>query len=328
MDLFHEYKNKYFDLVNFLLNLSRKGLTKEEIIKIVKDEEFDEKLITKDFKTFEGMILNEYNNEDNLNILKIKDNKYYPAIYSNTPLKNRFCKIEKSWIKDLINNEYAKQLLGEETVEKLKVSLENSSEVITDNVDITNKSLSTSNKEIDRNKFFTILSAILENKLIKYTSVDKNNVVYENKLAYPIRIEYSLKDDKFRLSTYCLSEERPVLLLLTNIKSIEIIDNNYNIKREDMLNKLKEKKYVKEPIVLEVRDENSAMERFFMSFSSYETYSKVIGENKYEINLYYYSFQEDEIIRKIISLGPYIVVKSPGKVVDKIICIIKRALDI
>ena len=94
MDLFHEYKNKYFDLVNFLLNLSRKGLTKEEIIKIVKDEEFDEKLITKDFKTFEGMILNEYNNEDNLNILKIKDNKYYPAIYSNTPLKNRFCKIE------------------------------------------------------------------------------------------------------------------------------------------------------------------------------------------------------------------------------------------
>ena len=56
-----------------------------------------------------------------------------------------------------------------------------------------------------------------------------------------------------------------------------------------------------------------------MSFSSYERYARVIEKDVYEIELYYYSFQEEEIIRKIISLGPYVRVKSPENIVKTII---------
>ena len=87
--------------------------------------------------------------------------------------------------------------------------------------------------------------------------------------------------------------------------------------RKDILTKIKDK-YVDEPIILQVKDERSAMERFFMSFSSYERYARVIEKDVYEIELYYYSFQKEEIIRKIISLGPYVKVKSPENIVETI----------
>ena len=64
MELFHEYKNRYFNLVFKLLNLSQRGLSREEIISLIDQEEYDEKLISKNLVTFEGMLLNECDEED------------------------------------------------------------------------------------------------------------------------------------------------------------------------------------------------------------------------------------------------------------------------
>ncbi len=62
-----------------------------------------------------------------------------------------------------------------------------------------------------------------------------------------------------------------------------------------------------------------------MSFSSFERNSRTISKNKYEIDIYYYTFEEDEVIRKIMSLGPYVKVKAPNRVREIIIDKIKRA---
>ena len=42
MELFHEYKNKYFHLVFRILNLAQNGLYKDEIVRIIEKEEYDE----------------------------------------------------------------------------------------------------------------------------------------------------------------------------------------------------------------------------------------------------------------------------------------------
>jgi predicted DNA-binding transcriptional regulator YafY len=46
------------------------------------------------------------------------------------------------------------------------------------------------------------------------------------------------------------------------------------------------------------------------------------------VKIYYYTFDEDEVIRKILSLGPYVVVKSPESVRNKIIDIICEGASI
>ena len=331
MELFHEYKNKYFHLVFRILNLAKNGLYKEEIIKLIENEEYDEKIIGKDFKTFEGMLLNQYNKVDNFNFLEERDGKYYSILNNGNsiPLKVRFSKLEKSWLSRMIKEPVVQAFLGEETLEKLEAAFIEMKEESNQVIEFTNKVKN--DFEVDLEKlskvFYIILEGIINEKPIIYSNVDRNGNEYKNQLALPIRIEYSLKDDKFRASLYSLEEKRSIMVNLHTLKEVKIAQNvTSKIKREDVLKKLKEKKYSEIPITIELEDIRGAMERCFMSFSSFERNSRTISKNKYEIDIYYYTFEEEEVIRKIMSLGPYVKVKAPNRVRDIVIDKIKKAL--
>ncbi|WP_297417821.1 WYL domain-containing protein [Clostridium sp.] len=330
MELFHEYKNKYFHLVFRILNLSKNGLYKDEIIRLIEKEEYDEKIIGKDFKTFEGMLLNQYSKIDNFNFLEKRDGKYYSILNNedSVPLKVRFSKLEKSWLNGMIKEPVVQALFGKGTIEKLEAALIDVKDGSNEVIELTNKMKNDFDVDLEKlsKDFYTILEGIINEKPIIYSNVDKNGNEYNNQLALPIRIEYSLKDDKFRASLYSLEEKRSIMVNLHTLKEVKIAQNvNSKVKREDVLKKLKEKKYSEIPITIELEDIRGAMERCFMSFSSFERNSRTISENKYEIDIYYYTFEEDEVIRKIMSLGPYVKVKSPDRVKDIVIDKIKKA---
>lgn len=329
MELFHEYKNRYFNLVFKLLNLSKEGLGKEEILKIIEKEAYEEKLIGKDFLTFEGLILNEYKSEDNLNLLKEVEGKYFPILNSANPmpLAVRFSNIEKQWLKAMLKEKMARELLGEELVLKLEKELENVEEIKEDVIERTNRFIREEDQDFKslREFFFIAIEGILNNYPIRYTSVDKYGKEYKDNLALPIRMEYSLRDETLRLSAYSIDEDRPIMLLLKNIKAMVLEPKvKINKNRDEILKRIKEEKYCKEPIVLELVDERGAMERCFMGLSSYERSTRSLGDNRYEVKFYYYTFNEDEVIRRILSLGPYVMLKSPESVRNKIIDILKK----
>lgn len=331
MELFHEYKNKYFHLVFRILNLAKNGLYKDEIIRLIENEEYDEKVIGKDFKTFEGMLLNQYSKEANFNFLEEREGQYYSILNNedSIPLKVRFSKLEKYWFNGMIKEPVVQSLLGKETLEKLETALTDVKEKGSNKViEFTNKVQNDFDIDLEKltKDFYIILEGIINEKPIIYSNVDKNGNEYNNQLAIPIRIEYSLKDDKFRASLYSLEENRSIMVNLHTLKEVKIAHNfNSKVKREDVLKKLKEKKYSEVPITIELEDIRGAMERCFMSFSSFERNSRTISKNKYEIDIYYYTFEEDEVVRKIMSLGPYVKVKSPGRVREIVIDKIKKA---
>lgn len=333
MDLFHEYKNKYFHLVFHLLNLAKDGINIDDFVKIVDDEEYDDKVLGKEYKDYQGFILNKYSDDENLNLFIKEDDKVYPKINNkyDTLLRVRFSNVEKKWLNDLLNQPLAKGLLGNEIVDKLQCNINdgeiNNSEII----DISNKTIrnTTPNYEIINEYFWEIVYAIKNNYVINYTNVDRIGNIHKNQTALPIRIEYSLKDDKLRLSCYSINESRIIMLVLENLEKVEVKKEIYPpVTRKQALELLKDKHYVDEPIILELINKKSAMERFFMTFSSYERNSKYLGNNKYEIKLYYYSFQEEEVIRKIISLGSYVIVKSPNYIVKKVVEKIRHVIDL
>ncbi|MBW6409058.1 WYL domain-containing protein [Clostridium weizhouense] len=330
MELFHEYKNKYFHLVFRILNLAKNGLYKDEVIRLIEKEEYDEKIIGKDFKTFEGMLLNQYNKTDNFNFLEERDGKYYSILNNkdSIPIKVRFSKLEKSWLNGMTKEPVVQALLGKETLEKLEAGLAEVKAGSNQVIEFTNKGKNDFDVDLEKlsKDFYTILEGIINEKPILYSNVDKNGNEYNNQLALPIRIEYSLKDDKFRASLYSLEEKRSIMVNLHTLKEVKIAQNfNSKVKKEDVIKNLKEKKYSKIPITIELEDIRGAMERCFMSLSSFERNSRIISENKYEIDIYYYTFEEDEVIRKIMSLGPYVKVKSPSRVRDIVIDNIKKA---
>ena len=164
-------------------------------------------------------------------------------------------------------------------------------------------------------------------KLLIYTNVDRDGNKHKDKLAIPLRIEYSLKDDKFRASMYSIEDKRAIKVNLHTLKEINVTEKSSNLKREDLIKNLKEKKYCEEPVTIMLKDKRGAMERCFMSFSSFERSSKLIDTNTYEVDIYYYTFQEDDVISKIISLGPYVIVKGPERIRNTVIEKIKKAYE-
>ena len=330
MELFHEYKNKYFHLVFRILNLAYNGLEKQEILKIIDEEEYEEKVIDKEFKTFEGMILNEYEDEK-LNLLKEENNKYYTVLNNRNPVpvKVRFSKLEKMWLKGMLEDKRVQGLLGKEILYKLQKSLINVYEGTNEVIEFTNKNKS--NFEYDLKKlnrdFFTILKAIKEEKTVIYTNIDREGNEYKDKHAVPLRIEYSLKDDKFRVSMYSIEGKRPILVNFNTLKEIMIAEEEFKFTREELIKKIKKNKYCEEPKTIVIKDVRGAMERFFMSFSSFERSSRALDDNNYEIDIYYYIFQEDDVISKIISLGPYGTIKKPERIKEYVIERVKKAYE-
>ena len=248
MELFHEYKNKYFHLVFRILNLAYDGLEKEEILKIIDEEEYEEKVIDKDFKTFEGMMLNEYEN-DKLNLLKEENNKYYTVLNNRdaAPVKVRFSKLEKMWLKGMLEDKRVQGLLGKEILDKLQKNMINVSEGSNEVIEFTNKNKSDFEydfKKLNRD-FFTILKAIKEEKTVIYTNIDREGNEYKDKLALPLRIEYSLKDDKFRVSMYSIEDKRSILVNMHTLKEINISEEKCKFTREELIKKMKKINIVK-----------------------------------------------------------------------------------
>lgn len=177
--------------------------------------------------------------------------------------------------------------------------------------------------------FKVLLKAIIEEKPIRYCNTGRNGKKYYDMLSLPVRLEYSPKDGRFRVSMFSLDENRPIM---ANIHSMSNVAIDYNVKakvdRKMAVEYLRKHKYSSEPIILEVTDKKAAMERCFMSFSAMERSSRCIGEDGYEIKLSYYTFEEEEVIRKILALGPYVKVLSPERIVNEIVRRIRLSIEL
>ena len=62
-------------------------------------------------------------------------------------------------------------------------------------------------------------------------------------------------------------------------------------------------------------------------FSSFDTYCYDKGDDTLIMNIYYYRFQREEIIRNILFLGHYVKILSPKDITDEVIASIKNAYD-
>ncbi|TYQ15545.1 UNVERIFIED_CONTAM: WYL domain-containing protein [Acetivibrio alkalicellulosi] len=331
MELFNEVKNRYFQLVFKIINECANGKAKDEILKIIDDGEFEQKVIGKNNQTFEDIVLNKCKKDENLGLLIEKEGAFYPSFEGTKelPLPVRFTVIEKAWLKALLKKDGVRMILSNETFEKLQKELEDFDTPIRDEYfEMTNKIElpEISDREVYHKNFKIIMDALLKEKPIRYNNTDKNGNLYSNKLAVPVSIEYSMRDGRFRVSMYSIDDKRPIMANIFTLSDVKIVDEDVEIDRQTAKNILFEQKYSEEPIVLEVIDKKNAMERCFMCFSGMERSARQINKDKYEIQLYYYLFDEENLIRNIISLGPYVKVISPQRVVDEIVRRVKKSI--
>ena len=128
-------------------------------------------------------------------------------------------------------------------------------------------------------------------------------------ICIPYKLEYSSKDDKFRLIT--ASRGKPLTVNLSRIDSVHLLEpwdeSEYRQPRE------REK-----TLVMELYDSRNALERAMLHFSDLEKETERIDEKHYRITLNYKQGDETEILIRILSFGPVLKVIEPETMVKQI----------
>ena len=141
---------------------------------------------------------------------------------------------------------------------------------------------------------------------IDYNSPKGNRVHH---YYVPIRLEYSAKNDKFRLLALAQNPHRRNKLETFNIDRIayaHLTDNKLSSSID--INSLIRNSYYQEPLKLRIINKRNALERAMLHFANYEKNTVRIDENTYECLIYYNQSMETELLIEVMSFGPMLTV--------------------
>lgn len=122
-------------------------------------------------------------------------------------------------------------------------------------------------------------------------------------------LEYSEKDDKFRLNVVgCRNVD---MLRLAGIEEILLCPELY----------LRPVRQVPQKMLCmeaELTNWRNALERAMLHFAHFERETSHLGENKYRLKVYYSENDETEMLIRVLSFGPMMRVYAPDSLVEEI----------
>lgn len=158
-------------------------------------------------------------------------------------------------------------------------------------------------------KNFRLILDAIKNRYSLEINIKNRNGNIVSDIVTPEYLEYSEKDDKFRLIT-----SNCKMLRVINLSRI-IKCNSHNLNIVGKTNSIiKSNRFV----TFEVVDDRNALERVLLHFSHFEKQAESIGKNCYKINIKYNSDDETEILIRILSFGPMIKVIEPQRFIELI----------
>lgn len=299
--LFSEVYGTYYNILAKLIALAQEGeLTREVLYDTVRAHGFEESILT---------------------IPEALEHETWPLITKDmtTPLKEKptmpLTLLQKRWLKALLADPrirlFAPPLEGLEEVEPLYPP----------GVFVHYDRYSDGDPYEDPRyirHFRCILSAIRRRRWLRVRFTGHNGDPHDWR-CIPYRLEYSPKDDKFRLIS---ANKRDTLSI-----------NLARITRVDMLEEYTEEEYQPRPmkkriLVLELKDQRNALERAMLHFSHLNKQTERIGEDLYKITLFYERKDETELLIRVLSFGPVLKVVFPDDFVKKLVKRLKKQNDL
>ena len=287
--LFSEIYNRYFGIVNLLL--SKKGpITKKLLQDTVQKNGFGESLLF----LLPRLSANEWE------LFEEKDGVYHSRIKGG--VKQPLSRLQKRWLKAVLEDPRTSLFLEEEQIRKLKGSLQEVQPLFayqdfyyfdrfSDGDDYA--------KEGYRQHFRTILGAIRNGQMLRilYQARRGRNTKL---LVQPYYLEYSVKNDCYRL--LCRRGNQRHTLRVSRMQKVEICENAADV------DGMKRKEKEPEKVTLIVKDERNAMERVMLQFADYRKNTVRLEDNRYRCEIFYDKDDETELLIEILSFGPMLQV--------------------
>lgn len=296
MKLFSELYNCYYQVLKSILD-TRKYATQKDLYTYMQNLGYEESALFIVPKLISG----------EWNLLKKEDTVFLSKINSDfyVPLTS----LQTSFLKSILFDEKIQLFLDKEQVQFLM-------ELFVDVIPLwTPENFYYYDRFSDKDDFsnpayihnFRTLVTAIKNKQhvdILYHSRAGNRIRH---WYIPCRLEYSMKNNKFRLLSLENRHNKSPRIETVNLDRIETVTllDKYEKKRPN-INRLIKHSYYKEPVHLIIKNERNALERTMLQFSNYEKNTKKIDENTYECFIYYNKGAETELLIEILSFGPMI----------------------
>lgn len=305
MDLFSEIHSRYFYIINQVLQAAAvRRLTTGDIAALVAALGFAETPLTLTPRLL-------HTGREGYCLLQRKpDGSWQPVAPSLPPLLTT---LQKRWLKTIIVDKrftlfataadldrYRSLLAGVEPLYRPEQLLP---------VDMANDGDAYDSPEY-RALFSTILAALQAGRvlLITYESGKGNRLS-----AYfaPYKLEYSLKDDKFRLVGVRIRQKklrRLYKLNLARITAAAMMDWQAPAGLAGHIQSLR----MPQPVEIAITNERNGFERIFTQLSNFERSSEYDETTKTcYMKIYYYEVDEMELLITLLSFGPVIRVLGP-----------------
>ena len=298
--LFSEIYSAYYNTVASIISCSQQGkLDSDLLFKIVKESAFPESFMTIGSALETGK----------WPLIK----KDYSTNIQNIPTMP-LSVLQKRWLKALCNDKRIRLFVSDEVLERLKNQLQDVEALFKENDYYLYDKYSDGDPYDDPDyikNFRTALEAIHQKKTI---SVEYTGRFGQQKrfICAPCKIEYSEKDDKFRIISKV--RNRHSILNIARINSCEPTDNSKtdDLSEEDLPDNRRTS------VTLEIYDERKAMERVMLAFAHFEKSAVQISDDVYRLTLNYDSFDETELVVRVLSFGPMVKVIEPQSFVKLI----------
>lgn len=155
--------------------------------------------------------------------------------------------------------------------------------------------------------FRAALQAVREGRMLHVAFLTGRGVPQEWHCR-PVRLEYSEKDDKFRLHAVAYGRRVTVnLSRMTLCVPGGLADASVPVPPAQT-----------EQLVLTLVDERDAMERAMLHFSHYRRETERIDDRRYRITIQYAAEDETELLIRVLSFGPLVRVEAPQAFAERL----------
>ena len=287
--LFNEIYSSYYSAVAAIIAEAVKGrLTDKDIYDIVREKAFSESIVA---------IPEALKNGDWPFMLH--DNS---TVINNTP-EMPLSTLEKRWLKAIMNDKRIR--LFAQPVED-----PDDIEPIYDADDFVYFDRYTNGDPYEDENYIVnfrlVLSAIKQKRKLR---IDFNTQHGESRtwVLIPEKLEYSSKDDKFRLIAWL--NDSWFAINMARITGAELLEYYGDVTPPE-----REKKELELALV----DQRNSLERVMLHFSHFEKEAKKLDDTHYNIKLRYMAEDENELLIRVLSFGPALKVLAPLDFVKKI----------
>ena len=166
-------------------------------------------------------------------------------------------------------------------------------------------------------KFRVILEAIKNGTQIKFEMTNKFGKPMFVR-CYPKRLEYSEKDDKFRVVTAGWHSVATV-----NVAKMRFCVHYTGSRPLD----IEEREVKYDTVTLKVTDERNALERVMLHFAHFEKQVEKLNRRKYILKIKYSVADEPEMVIRILSFGPLVEVLGSENIRKLVIEKLKKQLN-